>query len=376
MTSRIITALVLWALSTAAFAQERITVHDIAGRDVSVEVPVKRMILGEGRMIYALAMLDREAPFKRVVGWRDDLAKADPGSWEAYKKRYPEITKIPTFGGFKEGTFDVEQAITLDPQVVVMNIEAREATESSGLDRKLAAVGIPVVYIDFREKPMQHTDPSLRLLGRLTDHSKRADEFIEFSNAHIKAVTDRLAKSSPTTPEVFIERAAGYSEECCMSFGNANFGEMVTLAGGHNIAGDIIPGTFGTVNPEQVIASDPSVYIATGGEWSGYVPDGKWIPAGPNSDQAEARKRLEYLLTRPALAHTEAVKQGNVHAIWHQFYNSPYQFVAIEQLAKWIHPDLFRDVDPDATLRELYSRFLPLEYAPGYFTSLNKDEDA
>ena len=38
------------------------------------------------------------------------------------------------------------------------------------------------------------------------------------------------------------------------------------MAGGDNIAKDIIPGTFGTVNPEQIVASNPDQIIVTGGE--------------------------------------------------------------------------------------------------------------
>ena len=33
-------------------------------------------------------------------------------------------------------------------------------------------------------------------------------------------------------------------------------------------------------------------------------------------------------------------------------------------------PDLFGDLDPDATFKELHARFLPLDYKPGYFVSL------
>ncbi|MCM5704543.1 ABC transporter substrate-binding protein [Larsenimonas salina] len=374
MVRRIVTALLVWVSATSAFAGEKVVIHDVAGRDVTVNAPVERLILGEGRMTYALAMLDQDNPFKRVVGWRDDLEKADPGSWALYKKRYPDITKIPTFGGFKEGTFDIEQAVTLDPDVVVMNIEAQQATEDSGLDKKLAAVGIPVVYVDFRAHPMVNTEPSMKILGELTGEQKNAQAFLDFRQKHLDTVTQRIEDASPKRPDVFIERAAGYTEECCMSFGNANFGEMVELAGGHNIAGDIIPGTFGTLNPEQIIASNPSQYIATGGEWSGYMPGGQWIPMGPNSDQTEALSRLESLLKRPALAQADAVTEGHTHAIWHQFYNSPYQFAAIEQIAKWIHPELFKDIDPSATMRELHERFLPIDYAPGYFLSTTDNE--
>ena len=238
-------------------AAETVTITDVTGREVSVKVPAEKLILGEGRLIYGLATLDTDAPFKRVVGWRDDLKKADPQTYDIYAAKYPSINDLPTFGGIKDGTFDIEQAIALKPNVIVMNLEAKGATEDAALDEKLAAVGIPLVYIDFRESPMKNTETSMRILGQLTGLEARAEEFIKFRADHIKLVTDRLAKANPKIPDVFIERAAGYSDECCMSFGNENFGKMVELAGGKNIAADIIPGTFGTINPEQVRCQQP-----------------------------------------------------------------------------------------------------------------------
>lgn len=352
-------------------AAETVTITDVAGREVSVKVPAEKLILGEGRLIYGLATLDTDAPFKRVVGWRDDLKKADPQGYGIYAAKYPEIDSLPTFGGIKDGTFDVEQAISLKPDVIVMNLEAKGATDDASLDKKLAAVGIPLVYIDFRESPMKNTETSMRILGQLTGLEARAEEFIKFRADHIKLVTDRLAKANPKIPDVFIERAAGYSDECCMSFGNENFGKMVELAGGKNIAADIIPGTFGTINPEQVVASNPDQFVGTGGDWEAYAPGMGWVPVGPGADMKEAKRKLIALTERPAFRDIKATKNNNIHIVWHQFYNSPYQFVVIEQMAKWFHPDLFADIEPEASFRELHERFLPIDYQPGYFISIS-----
>ncbi|MGC4389443.1 MULTISPECIES: ABC transporter substrate-binding protein [unclassified Agrobacterium] len=365
-------ALALGLLVSAAWPAfaEKVTVKDVTGRDVEVNVPVSHVILGEGRQIYFLAALDKENPFQHVVGWRDDLAKADPETYAAYLAKYPEIAKLPTFGGMKDGTFDIEQAVSLKPDVILMNIDAKTATEEAGYIEKLAKVGIPLVYVDFREKPMENTEPSMRLMGQLTGKEKIAEDFIKFRADSIAKVTDTLEKANPKKPVVFMERAGGYSDDCCMSFGNENFGKMVELAGGINMAKDIIPGTFGNVNPEQIIASNPEQVIITGGNWNGYVPGGNWVGVGYGADLKEAHRKLENLTKRPAFTGVQAVKDGNVHAIWHQFYNNPYQFVAIQEIAKWLHPDLFKDMDPEATFKELHARFLPLDYKPGYFVSL------
>ncbi len=351
---------------------ETVKVTDVLGREVEVKAPVERIILGEGRQIYFVATLDKDDPFKRIVGWRDDLPKADPDNYKAYLARYPDIAKLPTFGGMKEGSFDVEQAIALKPDVLFMNIESKVASDEAKLIEKLAAVGIPVVYVDFRERPFENTEPSMRLIGKLFGEEEKAEEFIAFRAAEIARITDRLKGAKVDQPLVMIERAGGYSDDCCMSFGRENFGKMVEIAGGRNLAADLIPGTFGVVNPEQIVAANPDVVIVTGGNWDAYVPGGAWVGLGPGTDLAEARRKLANLTQRPAFAHTAAVGNGRVHAIWHQFYNSPYQFVAIQAIAGWLHPDLFKDVDADATLKTLHERFLPLPYKPGYWVSLEK----
>ncbi|MDU0339384.1 ABC transporter substrate-binding protein [Bosea rubneri] len=352
-------------------AAEKITVTDIIGRKVEVEAPVRKIILGEGRQMYFVAALDKDDPFKRVVGWRDDLGKADPENYKAYLARYPQIAKLPTFGGMKEGAFDVEQAIALKPDVLFMNIEAKVASDEAKLVEKLASVGIPVVYVDFREKPFEHTEPSMRLIGKLFGKEQVAEDFIKYRAEQIALVTDRLAKAGDLKrPLVMVERAGGYSDDCCMSFGNENFGKMVEFAGGRNLATPLIPGTFGTINPERIVADNPDIVIVTGSSWDGYVPGGNWVGLGAGADMTEARRKLANLMKRPAFAQTAAVKNGRVHGIWHQFYNSPYQFVAIQQIAKWQHPELFKDVDPDATMKVLHERFLPLPYEPGLWVSL------
>ncbi|MRX52141.1 hypothetical protein GI374_17360 [Paracoccus sp. S-4012] len=65
-----------------------------------------------------------------------------------------------------------------------------------------------------------------------------------------------------------------------------------------------------------------------------------------------------------------AVRNGDFHSIYHQFYTSPYHFVAMQAFANWIHPDLFADLDPEATMRELHERFLPTDYSGVFWGTL------
>lgn len=363
----------LTSLFCASAIAAPITVTDIAGRQITLDAPAERVILGEGRQIYLLGMLEPDAPLAHVVGWREDFSQADPDNYQRYLERFPEMASIPTFGGFKDGTFDVEQAASLNPDLILMNIEAKAATEDAAYDDKLAELDIPIVYVDFREDPIENTIPSMRLIGQLMNDEAAAEEFITFAEAQLARVTEVIEQANPERPRVFVDRAGGYSDECCMSFGPANFGEYVTLAGGTNIADGIIPASFGNLNPEQIIAANPQHVVVTGGSWDAYVPGGDWVGVGPGADQAQAREKLQALTTRTAMTGIDAVETGNVHAIWHQFYNSPYYFVAVQQLAKWFHPELFEDLDPEATLEELHDRFLPIDYQPGYWITLHDE---
>jgi len=368
--SAMIAAVVLAALPAGAAE-----IVDVTGRRVEVVLPAKRILLGEARQIHIAAALKRERVFDTIVGWRDDLIKKDPDSYAAYVERFPEIEKLPRFGYIPTGDFSLEAAIALKPDVLTLNLEARDAVEESGFIKKAAAAGIAVVYVDFRVDPAANSEKSVEILGQLFGAEARARKFIEYRSAQIALVTDRLTKAGAIArPKVFIERSPGITGEfaCCRTFGPANFGEMVEKAGGHNIGSDVIKGTFGDLNPEQLIVSDPDHVIITGSNWSAESDLNQFVSVGRGADAAAAEERLRGLMQRPGFPDLKAVKEGNVHAVWHQFYGAPYEFVPIQQFAKWFHPELFADIDPDRTFREFHEKFLPVSYRPGYFVSLAK----
>lgn len=368
---RIAAALVL--LATPAVAADSITVTDIAGRTVTVKQPVERMILGEGRQFYMTAALDRDKPFARVVGWQKDLRGVDPGAYEAYRAAFPEIDSVVEFGDPGRGGFSVEKAISLRPDVVFMHLQVLAATRDSGLIDKLGAAGIPVVFVDFRERPLDNTLPSILLMGRVLDRRDRAQDVADFLLRESAVIYDRLATFKGERPKVFIERAAGggfFKSPCCETWGAESLGMLIERAGGTNIAAELLPGPTGALSPEQVMTSAPDVFIVTGSDWDGIAPGNTAAPLGAGADPSQVNERLRILSSRYGFEALPAVRNRNFHAIWHQFYNSPYTVVALQAFAKWIHPDLFADVDPDDTFRRFHERFLPVAYRGGYFATL------
>lgn len=363
-----------WADSVDAAPQRMLLVQDVLGRNVEVRLPMRRMILEESRQLYTVAMLEQGNPLARIVGWGGDLLEADPATYRQYRQRFPEIDRIPVLGRFADASFNLEQAVALAPDVIFLNMEtSRLASDSAMLDN-LARLGIPVLYVDFRHDPEKNAEHSLRLFGQVLEQDARVEEIIAFRRKEIFRVSSVLSLHRPDAPGVFVERLGGFSEDCCFSFGDGNIGRYVEQAGGRNLAHGIIPGTFGQINPEQVLHMAPEHVVVTSADWGAYRQTGDWIPVGPGSDGERARKVLASYPLKAVYRDTPAARRKRFHAIWHQFYNSPYDFVVIQQLAAWFHPSLFAGLDADDTFRRFHERFLPVPYAPGYFASLDEDK--
>lgn len=360
---------------TTAVSAEPIEVTDIAGRTVTVEQDVQRVILGEGRMMYSVALLDQEEPFQRIIGWKDDLIQYDPDAFRKFEDAFPGETKALTnYGSPYFGKFSVESAISQEAGLVILDYGNLFTAEESGILERLDKAGISAVFIDFRERPLQNPIPSLMLLGKIFDREDRAAEFVDFYTQQMRLVTNRIGDLPlEERPLVFVENAAGWFEEgdCCNTFGGANFGKMVDEAGGINWGTRKFPGFRGEASFEAVIADDPDIIIGTGANWSEVRPSVSAVLLGYEADPKAVQTRLAALSERKGFSTMRAVETKRFYSIYHQFYNSPYHFVALQTFAKWFHPDLFEDVDPVLNFKEMHDRFLPIDFSGVFWASLD-----
>jgi iron complex transport system substrate-binding protein len=352
-------------------AQGTITVTDVVGRTVTVKAPVEKAILAEGRQTYIVASLDTDNPFKRVVGWGDDLRTADYDSYLKYQEKFPSLTEIPVFGSPQSGTFSVEKAVELQPDVVIFSLDSYAPARDSGLIDTLARVNIPSVIIDFRQQPLETTVPSILLVGRLFGQEANAQAVSDYYTQQINLVFARIEKIKAPSPTVFILRAAGLLE-CCGTFGRANLGILEERAGATNIAAGLFPGWSGTLNPEKVLTSDPDIIVATGSNWTYSPGAGNYVPFGYNTTPEVARAALRGLTDQPGWSGLKAVQSGKFYGVWHQFYNNPMHFAVLQQFAKWNYPQELADIDPEATLRTYHEKFLPITYSGTFWVSLNE----
>lgn len=324
-----------------------VQVTDVLGRTVSVDHAPQRIVLGEGRLFFALALLDRDNPFQRVVGWQNDMRLLDPHTYEVYAEKYPAISKLPLIGQASEQSVSAEQILALKPDLAVFSIAGEGPTQHSPVADLLAKAGVPVLFIDFRVHPIRNTRVSLEALGQLLGRQDEAREYLSFYDQHLSRITERVAGLKDSErPKVFLELLPGVWQAPGHTTGKSGLGGVVEAVGGHNIGADVLPGALGDVSVEYVLQADPDVYIATGNRAPGVL-----LGAGVSADTA--RQSLLKVTARPEFAPLRPIQAGQAHGLWHDFYNSPFNILAIEAMARWIHPERFADIDPAATMADI-----------------------
>lgn len=355
--------LIIATISTNIFSQ-KITVTDIVGREISIDAPAKRVILGEGRSLITLSLL-YDDPTSVVVGWMSDFKKSGGLLYKDYEKTFPRVKDIKSIGAMGQETVSTEQIIALRPDLAIFSAGSHGPNaKSANTIKQLQAAGIPIVFIDFRLHPIENTVPSIRILGKLLGKEKEAEAYIKYYAQRVQYIQSTIAQSNKEKPLVYMEMIRG---KLSGSPGKGNLGEYITWLGGKNL-GDVLPGELGELNAEYVISQQPDIYIATGIA----LPGETGFVIGHGINKETTMKSLESLTSRRTMQALKAVRSGKVYGIWHLFYDSPLNIVAIEALAKYIQPDLFLELDLQETIDVLNEEFLSIPLQGTYFIDYKK----
>jgi iron complex transport system substrate-binding protein len=356
----------LWSI--VAHAQTT-TVTDLIGRQVTLDVPVKRMVLADSRMLLPMSLLHPGDSLKNIVAWDDALQSRAPDMRDFFTKAFPKLNRIPVFANPYRSAFNVEQISTLKPDVIIFDIGIFEKLRDEGALNLLEKSRIPVIFIDFRQKPLENTAVSLRLLGKITGEQANAEHFIQHWQQLLRRVRLRIAKlPSNDRPGVIFENHAGMNgAQCCTVFGRNTFGALIPEAGGRNLMAQKVPPQGAEINPELLIMAQADFYLLSGADWRQNGTPSQAVPLGYNANRQLAKQRLDALLQRPIISVLPVVQNKKVLALYHQFYDSPFNVIALEVMAKLFHPELFRDVAPQADLEMLYKDYVGLPYQGLFF---------
>lgn len=351
-----------------ALPAQALTVTDVLGRKVEVNGNAQRVVLGEGRLFFALALLDRDNPFQRVVGWQNDVRLLDPHTFDVYAQRFPQVKQIPLIGQASEQSVSAEQILALKPDLAVFSIAGEGPTQHSPIADILAAAGVPVVFVDFRVHPIEGVRTSLTALGAALGRQAEAEQYLKFYDAHLQRIRDGVAGLDDAhKPSVFLELLAGVWQAPGHTTGKSGLGSVIDAVGGRNIAAGVVPGALGDISVEYALSAKPDIYIATGNRNPGLI-------LGAGVSQQQARESLQKVLQRPEFATLDAIRNGKAHGLWHDFYNSPFNILAIEAMARWVHPERFTDLDPAKTQAQINQEFLRIGLDGTYWIDAGQPE--
>ena len=304
-------------------APKTVVIVDEMARPVEVPCPPDRIVaLGSysAEVIYALGEENR------IVGRSQ------------YCLFPPPIENKPNLGTY--ATLNPEAVLGLKPDLVIANTWL-ELTTKDQIEK-----GVPVVI--FNAWRMETLRSMISSLGLMLDKQNRAEELLEFINSYTDLIEERTENvKTENKPRVFYESFRPYKT---ISAGTDTH-ELLTLAGGVNVfAGEPVP--YPTVNAEAVVVKDPEIIVhGVASSEIGYKP------APTLEDMAGIR---EEILTRHGLEPTDAVKNRNVFALYIKLTAGVRRVVGLAYLARWLHPDLFADLNPAAIHENLQDNFFNL----------------
>ena len=357
-----------------AVSKTSIDVTDLAGRTVTLPDTVSRIVLLDARDIVSMAIL-HPAPSDLVVGWAD-TARLDSDTLRAAFDIRPDGTAIEVVGGSAPGTVSHEKLVALQPDLVVATAFSEPGLGKGELTQRLEKAGIPVVFSNVSSNITSETKSAsntfdemaavMRMWGKILGRQTRAEEFISFIDQHRRAIASHLTDVEP--PTAYLEIQSTY-DDCCWAAGQQIWGDLLRQAGGRNLSAVTAP-WYAQVSIEQLMTEAPEVYIASGGAYAAEMR-----PAvGPGLDPATALKGLKRLTERTGFATIPAVQKNRVHCVWTGLLTiPPLQILFLEVAAKWLHPDIFSDLNPTSTLNEINHRFLSTAVTGPCWVSLRDD---
>lgn len=348
-----------------------IEITDVTGRTVTLKKPAERVVLqwsGAGGPFFTIAALMGKDTPKVIAGMDTSLQDYRADMWKHFTEEMPELTKIPVVGTVGDKTFNVEQVIALHPDVIFIPVDLKDQYESDAKP-KLDEAGVQTIYIDYHAEQLDKHQKSIEAIGKALGKEERAAEISQFYTDHVTKVLDRVKTIHKPKPTVYIEVGMKGPEEFGNSFsGNYSWGALATLCGADVITKDVIKKSS-PINPEFVLEKNPDIIMIMGSYWP-KTPTSMRLGFEANEEQSQALLKA-FTTQREGWSQLKAVKDKQVYSIHHGLPREVYDAAVFESLAKTFYPEEFTDVDPEATLKEFYDRFLPFTYGGIWFMHMN-----
>lgn len=349
-----------------------IEITDVTGRTVTLKKPAERVVLqwsGAGGPFFTIsALMGKDTP-KVIAGMDTSLQDYRADMWKHFTTEMPELAKIPVVGTVGDKTFNAEQVVALNPDVIFIPVDLKDQYESDA-KAKMDAAGIQTIYIDYHAEKLESHQKSIEAIGKALGKEERAAEINKFYTERVTRVLDRVSKINKPKPTVYLEVGMNGPEEFGNSFSsNYSWGALATMAGADVITKDVIKKTS-PINPEFILEKNPDIIMIMGSYWPKKPTS---MRLGFEATEASSQELLKaFTIERQGWSELKAVENKQVYSAHHGLPREVFDAAVFEYLAKTFYPEEFADVDPEATLKEFYDKFLPFSYSGIWFMHMNQ----
>ncbi|HEX28457.1 TPA: hypothetical protein ENG04_00055 [Candidatus Poribacteria bacterium] len=317
-------------------AKRVITIKDLTGRTVELRQNPQRIITVYSQIPIAMRCLN--IGLERIIG-------TDAFTVKQYRKLLPELEGKEIVGQhFLK--LDYEKIIDLEPDLILAVPETLKRTE---IEEKLKPAGIKIVALDFKIRNFRR---SLELLGRIFGREKEAREFADFWFGRLEEVRKKVeGLSEERKVRVYLE---GTQRPFVTASKGHTLDEIVTLAGGINISAGL-KGRSPEVEPEWVVEQNPDVILK--------YPMGVRYQGGfGKTDTRPFEEMRKEIMGRPGFDYIKAVREGRVYILSRDILGGVFENVGVCYAAKILYPELFKDLDPKAYLKQMVEKYLGLDF--------------
>lgn len=348
-----------------------IEITDVTGRTVTLKKPAERVVLqwsGAGGPFFTISALMGKNTPKVIAGMDTSLQDYRADMWKHFTTEMPELAKIPVVGTIGDKTFNAEQVVALNPDVIFIPVDLKDQYESDA-KAKMDAAGIQTIYIDYHAEKLESHQKSIEAIGKALGKEERAAEINKFYTDRVTRVLDRVSKINKPKPTVYLEVGMNGPEEFGNSFSsNYSWGALATMAGGDVITKDAVKKSS-PINPEFILEKNPDIIMIMGSYWPKKPTS---MRLGFEATEASSQELLKAFTTeRQGWSELKAVENKQVYSAHHGLPREVFDAAVFEYLAKTFYPEEFKDVDPEATLKEFYDKFLPYSYSGIWFMHMN-----
>ncbi len=215
---------------------ETITITDQAGRVVTLDQPVEKIVSG---YYIATTTLIGLGQTDKIVGVE---MKADTRA--IYQKAAPELLELPAMGNKK--SFNVEECAKAHPDVVFLPVSLKSYVD------KLEDLDMKVILLD--PETMQDFNEAVDIIANVCGAQERAQTYKDFQQ-RLQTTYVRSQKDEKET--IYF---AG--SDILQASGEHMFqGELIKNAGANNAITDTTSTSWFNINKEELLKADPSYIL-------------------------------------------------------------------------------------------------------------------